>query len=227
MSPPRKILDWKLAAAASVAGLLYSSWPLGYIFNPVANRGLASNLEALAQPYNWLFILLDILSGLIVVGVAVTLYERSRGSRQWLLKWSIVGYGLFGVLTALDALLPIDCLNTVQRCGAFTGHPLIILHGLASLGSIGFLTVSLVGLWFLLIYRQAVNGLLRWLLHTLLLIWFGFGIATGIFLLNNRSSALSQHLFITVCSIWLAIFPYLVYRTVDGQRLVLKKVTIR
>lgn len=48
-----------------VAGLLYSSWPLGYWLNPQADHGLASNLEALHQPYNWLFILIDISSGVL------------------------------------------------------------------------------------------------------------------------------------------------------------------
>ena len=226
MSLSRKTIDLKIIVAASLAGVLYSSWPLGYVFNPVANRGLASNLEGLGQPFNWLFIALDILSGLVVVGLAVTLYERTRRSRQWLLDWSIVGYGLFGLLTALDALLPIDCLNTVQNCGALSRHPLIIVHGLASLGSIGGLTISIVGLWYLLAFQKRTNHPLRWLLHAVQLSWFGFGIATGLFLAGKRSSALSQHLFIIVCSLWIALLPYLISRVVNEPRLVRKKVAI-
>jgi hypothetical protein len=221
-----KPFDLKLLIAAAGAGVLYNSWPLGYVLNPVANRGLASNLEGLGQSYNWLFIVLDILSGLVVVATAVILYDRNRRSRHWLLDWSIISYGLFGFLTALDALVPVDCLDTVQRCNILSGHPLIILHGLASLGSIGFLTFSIIGLWYLLAFEQRAVRPLRWLLYAIGLGWFGFGIATGVFLLDKRSSALSQHLFIVVCALWIALLPYLVFVVVNGPRLVREKVVI-
>ena len=207
-----KQLDLKLQTAAIGAAVLYCSWPLGDVLNPSANRGLASNLGAIGQPYNWLFALLDILSGLVIIVIASLLYRLTRKPRLWLLDWSIVGYGLFGGLTALDAVLPIDCLDTVQRCGVLSHHPIIILHGLASLGSIGGLTISIVGLWYLLAYQRRVGRLLRWLLHAISIGWFSFGVATAVFLLANRSSALSQHLFIILCSVWIGLLPYLVYR---------------
>lgn len=224
MSRPTKPLDWKLLTAATGAAVLYCSWPLGYVLNPIANRGLASNLEALGQPYNWLFAALDILSGLVVVTIAVLLRGLTGRPRHWLLDWSIIGYGLFGFLTALDALLPVDCLDTVQRCNVLSGHPLIIIHGAASIGSIGGLTMSIVGLWYLLAVKRRVAWPLRWLLHIIGLSWFGFGVATAVFLLADRSSALSQHLFIIVCSLWIALLPFLVYWAVD--RSVRKKVAI-
>ena len=212
MSRSIKQLDLKLQTTAIGAAVLYCSWPLGDVLNPAANRGLASNLGAVGQPYNWLFAGLDILSGSVIIIIALLLYGRSPRPHRWLLDWSIIGYGLFGGLTALAALLPIDCLDTVQRCSSLASHPLIIVHGLASIGSIGGLTISIAGLWFLLAYQRRVGRALRWLLFSIAIGWLGFAVATAIFILTNRSSALSQHLFIILCSVWIGLLPYLVYR---------------
>ena len=57
----------------------YASWPLGYWLNPVANRGLASNLEAAHQPYNWVFIAFDIVSGLLICVVSGLAAAASTG----------------------------------------------------------------------------------------------------------------------------------------------------
>ncbi|MEO8104728.1 MAG: DUF998 domain-containing protein [Candidatus Saccharibacteria bacterium] len=227
MPRTRQTIDIGSIVFASFAAILYSSWPLGNVLDPIANRGLASNLGALGRPYNWLFMLLDIVSGAVVLAVALRLFERKQLRRQWLINWSIIGYGLFGVLTALDAVLPLDCVEVVQQCGALTHHPLIILHGLASLGSIASLTISIVGFWYLLGFNRRISRLLRGFLLGVVLTWFGFGVTTGVLLLENRTSALAQHLFIVICSLWIAALPYVVFRARGGPDLLSEKVTVR
>lgn len=225
MVQARKIPDVSSIVLAAFAAVLYSSWPLGNVLDPIANRGLASNLSALGRPYNWVFALFDVAAGAVVLAVAVRLFSRTPHWRRSLVSWSIISYGLFGVLTALDAVLPLDCVDVVRGCGALSNHPLTILHGLVSLGSIGCLTMSIVGFWYVLGFNRNTPRWLRGLLLSIVVCWFGFGIATGIFLFYSRSSALSQHLFIVVCSLWIAGLPYLVAQVAGG--LAREKVTVR
>ena len=203
---------------ASLSGLLYSSWPLGYVLNPVANRGLASNLEALHQPYSWLFVALDILCGLLVSYLAWHLYGLVQ-KQQTFVRVAIISYGLFGLTTALDAILPLDCAADQHQCGLLLNHPLVILHGIISIASIGLLTLSLVLLWRTV---RAADTQLRWLPLILVgfnVIWFFFGIVTGILLLLDRSSAFSQHVFISACSLWMVALPYVLVQEINRKSL--------
>ena len=98
-----------------IAGLLYSSWPLGYWLNPNAAKGLASDLEALHQPFNWLFIALDILTGLFV---AIACFKLSRIVRAnshpktrlglWV---GVVGVASFGIIVTLFIFFNCFALN--------------------------------------------------------------------------------------------------------------------
>src|SRR5882757_8896527 len=114
----RKQKRWFLVAATFVvtAALLYCSWPLGFWLNPIATKtGLASELGAIGQPYNWLFIWADIISGALLAAACVLL-GRLFGAQGW----RNIGLGLlalYGICGALDAALPIHCLPSVQTCG--------------------------------------------------------------------------------------------------------------
>ena len=200
----------KFLALASLSGLLYASWPLGYLLNPITNRGLVSNLEGLGQPYNWLFITLDIISGVAVCVVARWLWQSTAGKRTMVATTAVGSYALFGLLTAIDALIPVDCAADQGQCGNVINHPLVIWHGLISLASIGFLTLSLVIIWWQFSRRPASPTVVRYGLHSAVAIWFFFGIVTAILVGLNRSSALSQHSFIIACSLWTGIFPYFI-----------------
>lgn len=211
----------RLTAVMLMAGLLYSSWPLGYWLNPRANRGLASNLEAYHQPYNWLFIGLDIFSGaLICLGTWWLLRFIQRHKRQpdkiWL-ETAIVGAGAFGLLTALDAVLPLNCVETVQKCLPPLEDPYFVVHGIASIGSVAGLTISLVVVWWLLVRDPRVLNVVRWLLHLLLIIWLCFGIGTAVLVFRDRTSSISQHVFILVCSFWIAILPFFIWQVLHVE----------
>ena len=205
----------RLTAVMLLAGVSYSSWPLGYWLNPSGNRGLASNLEAMHQPYNWVFISMDIVSGALICLATWRLLlavrrHQSRPDGAWL-EMAIIGLGVFGLLTALDAILPLNCVDTVQRCLPPLEDPYFVIHGIASIGSIGGLTFSLFAIWWLLARDPRVLQAIRWLLHSLLTIWFCFGVGTAVLVFRDRSSNLSQHVFILFCSMWVALVPYFVW----------------
>jgi hypothetical protein len=197
-----------------LAGLLYSSWPLGYWLNPRANRGLASNLEALHQPYNWVFILFDIVSGALICIAVWWLLRFVRKHRRkdnvWL-ETAIIGVGIFGFLTALDAVLPLNCVETVQKCLPPLEDPYFVIHGIASIGSIFGLTLSIIAFWWLLARDGRVRHVARWTLHAMLFVWFAFGVGTAVLVARDRSSGLSEHFFILICSFWLAMVPYFIW----------------
>ena len=198
-----------------LAGVLYSSWPLGRLLNPQANRGLASNLEALHQPYNWLFISFDITCGLLVCVVCWQLlhFVRRNASHKtelWL-KVAIWGTGIFGLLTALDAMLPLNCIEGSAHCVSPLNNPYYVVHGIISISSIAGLTISIIAIWLLLFIREkAVMRLAHLTPAMFLVVWLGFGILTLVLILHNQSSDLAQHFFIGFCSLWLVTLPYFV-----------------
>ena len=72
----RKNLLTKLEILSIVAGILYSSWPLGHWLNlNVSKNSLASGLEAVGQPYNWVFISGDITSSLLIIIISLWLWR--------------------------------------------------------------------------------------------------------------------------------------------------------
>ena len=142
-----------------VAALVYSSWPLGFILNPaVSHHAFASQLEASSQPYNWLFILLDVLCGLaLIVGGILQWHKESRLT----IKLSVLGYMLFAVMVVVAAVAPYNCNSlSVGTCQASIVHsPLFIIHGLASILSVLFLLGSTVLLIRLLFEKQTYHWL--------------------------------------------------------------------
>lgn len=229
----------RLTAVMLLAGVLYSSWPLGYWLNPQANKGLASNLGALHQPYNWVFILLDVLSGALICVVTWWLLSfvkrhAHHADSSWL-EAAIIGIGLFGLFTALDAILPLDCISGSQHCLPPLENPYFVIHGIISIGSIGGLTLSIIAIWWLVARDRRVGQLARWVLHAMLVVWLCFGVGTLVLVVRDQSSSLSQHVFIILCSLWLVGLPYLVWQVLhlrppieialdDDQDLIIKKV---
>lgn len=204
------LLWWRIIGIAALAGLLYYSWPLGYWLNPlVGKQGLASDLGAKGQPYSWLFTLLDVISGALILLVTLWLAKAWQQFMNLSVKLILWGYGLFGVLTAASAVLPINCLPDEGRCSNWLTNPMLILHGLTSIGSIAGLTISIIGIWQLLVITKRGATHWRWVLHGIMLIWFSFGLLTLMLILTARSSNTAQHVFITVCSVWTVLMPYI------------------
>src|SRR5690242_19130259 len=112
----------KLDILAVLSGLLYASWPLGYWLNPiVAKIGLASGLEALHQPYNWLFIVLDIVCGLLILLACWSLRRRlDPAGRRRLFDLFLLSIAIFAVGTIADTALPMHCEPSLRHCPSFT-----------------------------------------------------------------------------------------------------------
>lgn len=134
-------IAWIATIFAVLAGAIYNSWPLGFWLNPKVSNGggLASELEGLHQPYNWVFILLDIVTGSLVVIVVALLWQKHM---RILGKVALASFALFGLFTIIDALLPMPCEPSVAACPVWTAQPMLILHGVASIGSALALFIS-------------------------------------------------------------------------------------
>lgn len=111
----------------TLSAILYNSWPLGYwLDSSTAHYGLASDLESQGHPYYWLFVLGDILVGLILLSVVLLIYWKSK-SRLWNRSVLMVYIGLlcFGLLTATSAAAPINCNpSTINLCANINNHRL-------------------------------------------------------------------------------------------------------
>jgi hypothetical protein len=108
-----------------LAALAYSSWPVAYLVNPsLAATALASELEARGQPYSWLFISLDCLTGVAALVVARLAWPKSGSTNDHrLVRVILIGYAMFGVATAVDSLVPVACSSvTLSSCGVDVRH---------------------------------------------------------------------------------------------------------
>ena len=213
--PLFKVLSIDSTALMVLAGLFYSAWPLGYWLNPQAGRGMASDLEALHQPYNWVFISMDVVCG-ILVGIAsgkLLMIIRSGSNRKNLpgLWIAVLGAEGFGLFTAVAALLPLNCIQGTPQCVSSLNNSYFVIHGIFSIGSIAGLTISIVAIWLLLLLKEhAVVSSAHLTPAIFLVVWLSFGTLTLYLVLHNRSSALAQHFFIGFCCLWLIALPHFV-----------------
>ncbi len=191
------------------AAILYSSWPLGFFLNPnVARSAFASQLEATGQPYNWLFIALDILSGLaLLVGGSLQFLK----SKNLITRLCVVGYMIFAVLIIVAALVPFNCNSLSASCTNVAHSPLIIIHGSASIISAVFLLASIVLALMQLLYKRVF----RWFNTVpmfLIACWCLIGFS-ALFLDKYRHRAdenIVQYAFITICSLSLMLSVVLI-----------------
>ena len=210
-----KVFNINATALMVLAGIFYSSWPLGYWLNSQATRGLASDLQALHQPYNWVFISMDVICGIlvgIVSGKLLMIIQKNSHQKNLLGLWTaVLGAGGFGLFTAIDALLPLNCIQGSPQCVVSLNNSSFVIHGIFSFASIAGLTVSIIAIWLLLLMRGKVVISLAHLTPTFfLLVWLSFGALTFYLIMHNLSSTLAQHLFIGFCCLWLIVLPYFV-----------------
>ncbi len=214
----RQLLFFRAAALITAcSALLYCSWPLGFVLNPLAMRsGLASELGAFGQPYNWVFIVGDVASGLLLVVAAAVLLRlyRLRGSS----RIALVLLAVYGLCGAADAALPMRCLPSLQVCGPIFHDPLLILHGVFDfVGSFALLgTVWAAGRyvwrenqqWRLWIYVIGGGGIL-------------FAILSAVFYVAHGPGYWAQRYYITLSCIWVASLPFIL----RPKRVTLKQLT--
>jgi hypothetical protein len=203
---------WWVTGLAALSGILYSSWPLGYVFNPaVAKAGLASGLEALHQPYNWLFIAADIVSSLLILLVCWLLWLRHKTIKQRrLLDIVLLNMAIFGAGTIADTLLPIHCEPSLQHCPSFTVDYFLLFHGIFSILAAISLFIILALLW----WQERRSRVLFGLVVGYVL----FGLTSLIEAVGLKSGNWSQHFYLTLCGVWLALLPYAVYHVLGKSK---------
>lgn len=186
---------------AIIAALVYSSWPLGYILNPTAaHNAFASQLEAAHQPYNWVFIALDILSGVCLLVCGILQWAKSKGFTT---KLSISSYMLFAVLVIAAALIPFNCNSAAGACLDVAHSPLLIIHGLASTVSVAALLVSVALIVKLLADRKSIYRL-RAIPMLIITFWVLVGVA-ALGRYHHSDENIVQYIFISLCSMSLIV----------------------
>jgi len=203
----RQTISFRWAALATVcASLLYCSWPLGFLLNPkVMRSGLASELGALGQPYAWLFIGADIVSGMFLVA-AVVLLARAFRVKGWR-KAGLSLLALYGICGALDAALPLKCLPSLQACGSVWHDPMMILHGTVDFAGSAALIGTLVAEW---MHAQRYRTMwLPWIYS----IGGGGVVFAGLslwFIVASGPGYWAQRYYLTLSCIWVASIPFMI-----------------
>lgn len=204
-------LFWlRMTALASLAGILYSSWPLGYMLNPgVSSKGLASALEALNQPYNWIFITGDVLSSILVLLICWLIWRHHKADNQRrFINLVLANIAVFALGTVSDTLLPERCLPGAISCPSWRQDHLLLVHGIISIVASLCLFLALAFIW----WRNRII-----VLHALLLGYIGFGLLSLYEAITPTRGNFSQHYYITLCGIWIALLPYCIHRTFLGD----------
>jgi hypothetical protein len=191
-----------------VAGLAYLSWPIAYSVNRVVvERGLASDLEVPGQPFSWLFILLDIVSGVLMLGLSIAAWrETNRGDRS-LRTGGLVGYGIFGLSTILSAAVPLSCgtgRTALLECGTSVGT-----YGWHDvLSALGYFTLffSLAGAMGRS-YRGHAGWLLGPLVTTVGLLWCAAGIGFLLITLSHHPEVTAQHVLLLLTTVVIGLVP--------------------
>jgi hypothetical protein len=197
----------RMTILACLSGLLYSSWPLGYVLNPTVSRSaLASALEALHQPYNWVFIAGDVSSSLLMLLICWLLLKHYRQNRQHqvFLGFVLINVSIFAIGTFADTLLPERCLPGAAACPSWQHNPLLLVHGVFSILASLCLFLALLVIW----WRNRTP-----LLYALMAGYTIFGLLSLQEAVSTSQGNFSQHYYITLCSLGMAVIPYGVQRT--------------
>lgn len=183
-----------------VAGVLYNSWIAGYWLNPmVARHGLASELEALHQPYNWLFTGADILCSVIIIGLAYRLWRRGLSRLQ---KAILINYAAFALFTIVDAILPMHCDPSLKRCPDAFHDPMLVAHGVCSiLASLGLFLAVVFSWW------RAKREVL---LQALIIGYILFGVFSLISLLTPGEDSWAQHYTLLLDGVCIVTVPLII-----------------
>lgn len=200
----------RMTGLACLAGILYSSWPLGYILNPAVNRSaLASALEALHQPYNWVFISGDVSSSLLMILICWLLWRHYRNRKpQLFLNVVLINVVIFALGTIADTLLPERCLPGVTSCPSWQHNPLLLVHGIFSILASFCLFLALLFIW----WRNRTP-----LLSAVMVGYILFGLLSLYEAVSLTHGNFSQHYYITLCGIGMALIPYGVHVGFRGE----------
>ncbi len=102
-----------------LAVFFLNNWLLGFFLNRTLfnHWGTISELSAAGQPYSWVFRAFDVISGLLLVFLALQLTAHIK-TKYWTGKFLVAFVAVLGVANTADALLPLRCAQSLQgACG--------------------------------------------------------------------------------------------------------------
>lgn len=120
------------------------------------------------------------------------------------LKYALVLMGIFAVGTLVDTLLPERCIPGSLNCPSWRVDHILLLHGIFSILAAMGLFMSLLIIW----KKKRTN-----VLSVLLIAYIVFGLISFYEALYPSAGNYSQHYYITLCGIWMALFPFSIKKT--------------
>ena len=188
--PGRVLRGDPIACALGVlAGLLYNSWPLGFVLDPRAMRGTyLSVLEIPGRPHAQVFVACDLAAGLMAVVAGLLLLRDPLVA---------AGLAMFGIGNVLEGCIPIEasCSASVSACGSAPGQALAP-HALASILSFAGLVLAL---WSLRHHSRRMSAVL--------VLVAGCALFLGVSVVADRWVTVSQISFLVACGVALGAVP--------------------
>jgi hypothetical protein len=169
-----------------LAGILYNSWPLGFVLDRSALRGTyVSALEIPGRPYADLFVACDLAAGVLAVLAGLLLRPH---------RLAAAGLVMFGLGNLLEARIPIEpsCATSVAACG-IGPRQVLAPHDLAGLLSAAGLVLAL---WSLRNHSRLMRAVIALGVVT--------GLILGVSLLVDRWVTVSQASFLVGCGVAVA-----------------------
>lgn len=198
------------AVLGGLAAIAYSAWlvefRLGSGLSPRASY--VSELGAATQPHAEFFNGLDLATGACIIVLAYALHRRIRHHR--LLDLGCLALGAFGLGSALEAALPLDCAPSLDaQCAAreFSGHGISWHdrgHTLSSVFSIVAILVSMSLLGWALRNRPRWRWPARcWLVATpFIALLSGY---VGLLAIYRRPVGLAERAMVSCFSLWVLL----------------------
>lgn len=212
--PNTNRIKWKsLTVVTVLSGIIYNSWPVGYWLNPyIARHDLASELEALHEPFRWLFVAGDVVSSILLIFAAVVLLISVRRlSRSNLMVVALANAIAFAVGTIFDALVPLQCDPSVQRCMPYLHDPNLLIHGLFSILASVCLFVTMTIFWWL----DKRSRLMRGIVVGYIL----FGVFSIVSIILPGQDSWAQHYSLLLDGVCIAIIPFIISELIRKQKL--------
>jgi hypothetical protein len=210
---------WLLVAVFALIGILYNSWPLGYIVDKsTARYGLASDLELPGHPYAWIFVACDVICGIMLVLVAGYLFAHKKFLRAKInpVYWSTLATGLvlFGFFTGFGASAPDNCPHLgVSVCVNVNGRLLSVDVLETTIAALGLLIAMFACA---LISLELKNKHLKLANIQVFILWCASGIWLSYDLLTNTNMHNSQQYFLSMCGLALLFIGIIAANSIKG-----------
>jgi hypothetical protein len=194
---------WAIAALGLVAAVAYSTWPLGYYLNPkVGATGYASELAVFGQPYNWVFIIGDVIAGILIFVVVLLLWHWLGKQLSTWHKWLLGLFALFGLLTILGAILPMSCTPSISICRAELDDWQMILHNTVSIAAGLAIYITAFMVW-----KRYDRDERMLFMHVVMAALTTFGILSFFYAIIPGPAYLAQRYFLIATCTWIFVLP--------------------